>query len=89
MLVIDKREGLMREIVNKLNTMRRDAGFEVTDRIEVKIDSTDKVKKCFEQYGSYIQEEVLAVSVDFASNGGTDWDLNGEAAKIEVKRVEI
>lgn len=80
-------EGLAREVVNKINSMRRDGGFEVTDRIHVEIQSTDKVRSCFEVHGDYIRSEVLAVSVDFKDCEGTDWDLNGEQARIHVAKA--
>jgi isoleucyl-tRNA synthetase len=78
-------EGLAREVVNKINTMRREGGFDVTDRIHVKIDATERVRKCFDQFGEMIKGEVLALSVDFGPcEGGTVWDLNGEAATIAL-----
>lgn len=76
-------EGLAREIINKINTMRRDAGFAVTDRIDVQFETTPRVKECFNKYGEYIKSEVLALSVDFQDHlQGQEWDLNGEKAKI-------
>lgn len=77
-------EGLARELINKLNTMRREAGFAVTDRIRVKMQTTDRVKDCFTQHGVYIQEEVLATEVAFGTCEGQEVDLNGEMTKIEI-----
>lgn len=81
-------EGLAREVVNKINSMRRDGGFDVTDRIHVKIQTTDKVRTCFEVHGDYICNEVLALSVDFQECNGIQWDLNGEDARILIEKVE-
>ena len=81
------REGLAREIVNKINTMRRDANFDVTDRVIVTMETTEEVKACFEQYHDYICPEVLATEVNFAACEGTEWDLNGEQTTIVLKRV--
>lgn len=79
------QEGLAREIVNKINTMRRDLGFAVTDRIKVQIESTDRVKECYERYQNYIASEVLAVGFAFDKcELGTEWDLNGEKALIAI-----
>lgn len=78
------REALAREVVNKINTMRREIGFEVTDRIHVKIEATKNVEECFKEYGDYICGEVLATKVDFGPNNGSEWDLNGELSKIEL-----
>lgn len=56
-------EGLAREIINKINTMRRDANFNVTDRINVKMVTTPQVEKSFEKFKEMICGEVLAISV--------------------------
>jgi len=80
-------EGYAREIVNKVNTMRRESGFEVTDRVHVTIDADSAVKAAFDAHADYIRHEVLATTVDFAENGGTTWDLGGASATINIKRV--
>ena len=77
-------EGLAREIVNKVNTMRREEGYAVTDRIVIQLKSTDRVKKAFEEYRDYIMHEVLATQVNFDCDVGTEWDLNGEPTKIAL-----
>lgn len=82
-------EGLAREVVNKINSMRRDEGFDVSDRIHVEMQTTDRVKTCFELHGNYICNEVLAVSVEFKQCEGAEWDLNGEAAVIRLEKVSI
>jgi len=81
-----KLEGLAREIVNKVNTQRRNMQFEVTDRIKMVIDTTAHVKECFETYRDYITKEVLAVDVKFDKTQGEEWDLNGERAVIALER---
>lgn len=77
-------EGLAREVVNKVNSMRRDGGYEVSDRIHLKLETTERVRKAFETFGKAIQNEVLALSVAFEPNNGQFWDLNGEDTKIEI-----
>jgi isoleucyl-tRNA synthetase len=79
-------EGLAREVVNKINTMRRESGFDVTDRIHVTVDSTPRVRECFDKFGTLINGEVLALSVDFKPCEGTAWDLNGEQATIALRK---
>lgn len=81
-------EGLARELVNKINTMRRDAGLDVSDRIKVVIEATELVKSCFEIHGDYIKGEVLAISFNFEPCDGVEWDLNGEFAKISLEKVK-
>jgi len=77
-------EGFARELVNKINTMRRDEGFAVSDRIKVILETTERVRESFERHRDYICEEVLAVDTAFAPTDGTEWDLNGEPAKIKI-----
>ena len=74
--------------MNKINTMRRDEGLDVSDRIKVTIETTDRVKSCFEKHGGYIENEVLAISFDFEPCEGKEWDLNGELAKIALEKVK-
>lgn len=80
-------EGLAREIVNKINTMRREAGFAVSDRIQVVMETTEPVQQSFNEHREFICSEVLAVDVRFGACLGTVWTLNEEIAKIELTRV--
>lgn len=81
-----KLEGLAREIVNKVNTQRRNMQFEVTDRIKMVIDTTPYVRECFEEHREYIVGEVLATDVRFEATQGEEWDLNGERAVISLEK---
>ncbi len=78
-------EGMARELVNKINTMRRDAGFQVTDRIRVTMQTTNRVQSCFAKYQDYITHEVLATQVHFGPCEGESQDLNGEETKIAIE----
>ncbi len=80
-------EGLAREIINKINTMRRDLKLHVSDRIEIVIDTTERVKACLKLHEEYISHEVLAKKILFSKNSGTEWDLNGEKATISIERI--
>lgn len=75
-------EGFAREIVNKVNTMRRESGLEITDRIRVMMQTTERVQSCFSKYGAYIQSETLAIEFLFGTCDGAECDLNGEPARI-------
>ncbi len=80
-------EGLARELVNKINSMRRDLGFEVTDRIRLILETTPRVEACFKKYRDFITHEVLAIEVQFGSCEGTPWDLNGEKTQISIHKA--
>ena len=60
-----KAEGLAREIVNRIQNMRKDAGLEVTDRIEVMLDTTQVIQAAMKQFEAYICNEVLASGLRF------------------------
>ena len=62
-----KAEGLAREVVNRIQNMRKDSGFEVTDRIVVQIQTTDVITEAIKQFEQYICMEVLANSIQFTT----------------------
>lgn len=81
-------EGLAREIVNKVNTMRREAHLAITDRIILKIETTERVKTSLERFKDEIFHEILAVDAQFVPcPEGTEWDLNGETARITIEKA--
>ena len=77
-------EGFARELINKINTMRRDAGFAVTDRIVIALNVTDTVKAALIKHRDFIMGEVLATQIHFECSQATAWDINGEPAQIHI-----
>src|SRR5579862_4946915 len=77
-------EGFARELVNKINTMRRDAGFAVTDRVVIAIKTSDKVKAALQKHQDYVMHEVLGTQIQLDCSDGTEWDINGEPALIAI-----
>ncbi len=84
-----KEEGFLREIVSKIQTMRKDAGFEVMDQIDLCITGTDMVETVANKFKDNFLTDVLAASVTVGSVDESaykaDWKINGEAATISVK----
>lgn len=81
-------EGIARELVNKINTMRRQANFSVTDRICIQLGTSEKVKQALKIYGDYVREEVLGVDLQFGfSPDSTQWDINGEPTSIFIQKA--
>jgi len=80
-------EGFAREIINKLNTMRRNESFAVTDRIQVTIDTTPRVRAAYKKHESHIHHETLTVQIEFDECTGTEWDINGELAIIKIEKA--
>lgn len=81
------QEGLARELVNKINTMRREMGLEVTDRIALVLQTTPRVEACYATYQDYVAGETLAKKVVFGPCEGTPWDLNGEETTIALQKI--
>lgn len=81
-------EGIAREIVNKINTMRRDMDLDVSDRIIVHLATTQRVRDALKIHIDYVKEEVLAVEVKYDKiEGSHDWDINGEPTSIGIYKV--
>ncbi|HEY5259627.1 MAG TPA: DUF5915 domain-containing protein, partial [Rhabdochlamydiaceae bacterium] len=62
----------------------RDEGFAVSDRIAIVMQTTERVKECYETYKELICHEVLATQVTFGPCSGSEWDLNGEPTTISI-----
>jgi isoleucyl-tRNA synthetase len=81
-------EGLAREMVNKVQTMRKEAGFEIEDRIETYYESTQLVKDMITRFGEYVMNETLSLKLEEGAGPcGTytkEWDLNGESARFSI-----
>ena len=81
-------EGFVREIISKIQTMRKEAGFEVMDKIKVTYKGSEKAEAVFAANGTQICSEVLAVSAEKAEPAGfvKEWKINGEAVFMGVEK---
>ncbi len=79
-------EGFVREIISKLQTMRKDAGFEVMDHIDVFVCGNEKIETIATANSAEIMENVLADAITVAQAEGytKDWDINGEKVVFTV-----
>ena len=80
-------EGFVREILSKIQTMRKDSGFEVQDNIKICYFGSDKIDAIIKANKDEISAQSLAVSIECAENDGKEWNINGEKVKIAVERV--
>jgi len=82
-------EGFVREIISKIQTMRKDAGFEVMDHIRVSQSGNDKIKAIMVRNDAEIKADVLAEEIILdQTNGFTkDWNLNGEDVVLGVEKL--
>ena len=85
-----RREGYLREVISKVQTMRKEAGFEVTDRIAVYAAGSALIEDVIRTGEQTLKEGVLAVEVTVGSvkDGAyaKEWDLNGEKATLAVEK---
>ncbi len=84
-------EGFAREMINKIQFMRKEAGFDVIDRINVTYETGDRLKVAMERFASRVAAETLAASITEGAGAGElekEWDVNGEWARIAVERVK-
>ena len=83
------REGFVREIISKLQTMRKEAGFNVTDHIQVYCQGSEKVQQVLEENQEAILHDVLGDACHFDALEGytAQQDVNGETVTFGVKRV--
>ena len=82
-------EGFVREIISKVQTMRKEADFQVTDKITVSCKGNEKIEKILNDNKEEIQSEVLAAGVTLGNVTGyvKDWNINGEDVTLGVERV--
>ncbi len=83
------KEGLAREIINRIQNMRKEADFDVTDRIEVSWTGTELITETLSEHGDWIRNETLCLELDPSENPGgalvSEFDINTEKLTIGVR----
>ena len=82
-------EGFVREIISKIQTMRKEAGFEVTDKIGISLGDNQVIENIFRSREDQIKSEVLAEDVVYGKVSGyeKDWKINSENVKLGVWKL--
>ncbi|MCD8391143.1 MAG: isoleucine--tRNA ligase [Firmicutes bacterium] len=81
-------EGFVREVISKIQTMRKDAGFEVMDNIKVYESGSDKVTGIINKNAEGIKNDVLAVEIINGKGGfQKEWNINGENVTLGVEKI--
>ena len=83
-----KEEGFLREIISKVQTMRKEAGFEVMDRIHLSAKGNEKLIALMQKFEKELCKTVLADTLSFGELRGyvKDWDINGEELSLSVEK---
>ncbi len=81
-------EGFVREIISKIQTMRKEAGYEVMDRIHVSSSGNSRIQDLMERHGEEIRKDVMASDILFAETKGyvKEWNINGETVTLGVEK---
>ena len=81
-----KQEGLAREIVKRVQNLRKESGFEITDRISIVISPNQELETAVNNYEKYICTQVLADEIKFAPNNGVNFDFEEYQVNVEINK---
>lgn len=79
-------EGIARELVSKVQNLRKEKDFEVTDRIIIHYMGNERIDSVMETFENYIKEETLAKEIRKENISGAEYDLNGEIISLEIEK---
>ncbi len=80
-------EGFVREIISKIQTMRKDSGFEVMDKITLYVSGNARIESVVDKNSAFIKDEVLATEIKTETcDNAKEWNINGEKVNIGVEK---
>lgn len=80
-------EGMARELINRIQNLRKECGLEITDRVNVTISPSENINAAINAFADYIKGQVLADNIVIADNDGCEIDLDDITARIKVEKV--
>ena len=81
-----KKEGMARELINRIQNLRKETGLEITDRINVTVASNEETNAAIEAFGDYIKGQVLADSIEIGDNAGVETEFDDFKLNILVEK---
>ena len=81
-----KKEGMARELINRIQNLRKETGLEITDRIKVTVAPQEETTAAIEAFGDYIKGQVLADSIEVANNNGAETEFDDFKLNILVEK---
>ena len=81
-----RNEGMARELINRIQNLRKDTGLEITDRIVVTVAPNEETDKAIAAYGDYIKSQVLADNITIADNDGAETEFDEFKLNIKVEK---
>ena len=80
-------EGIARELINRIQNLRKSSGLEITDRIKVVLSPAPQIVAAVEHFGEYISSQVLATSLELGDNDGETVEMDNYEIKIQIKKA--
>ena len=80
-------EGIAREFGSKIQNLRKEKDYEITDRINIYYDGSENFVDIVKQFKDYIMKETLAIEITIKNNLTTVYDLNGESVKFDIEKA--
>ena len=81
-----RNEGMAREIVNRIQNLRKESGFEITDRIDVVISPNEQIEKAVSAFSDYLKTQVLANTITLADNDGQEVEFDEFTLNIQITK---
>lgn len=81
-----RMEGFARELINRIQNLRKENGLEITDRITITISPNNILESSLKQFGDYVMSQVLADSIVFEENNGSEVDFEEFVVRIIIKK---
>ena len=83
-----RKEGIARELVNRIQNIRKSSGFDITDRINIKISDQEQVRTTVSEYKAYIASQVLADNIELGNvENGQEIDMDDYILQVSVDKV--
>jgi isoleucyl-tRNA synthetase len=81
-----RQEGMAREIINRIQNIRKESGLEITDRVNVTLAPNAEVEKSITAFGDYIKTQVLADAIEIAANDGIEVEFDDFKLNIKITK---
>ena len=82
-----RNEGMARELISRIQNLRKETGLEITDRIHVTLAPNEKVEKAVAGFADYIQSQVLALDITLADNDGAETEIDDFMINIKIVKA--
>ena len=82
-----RQEGMARELINRIQNIRKDSGLDITDRITVTISPNEQMDAAIENFSDYIKTQVLANTIEVADNDGTETEFDDFTLNVKVTKA--